>query len=155
MAAGEAGGITQAIGAYRVPVTVDGVEQSCVFLDTPGHQVNVLNVCSKQTQTVPSSFLPCTITVSLSQAFTAMRARGARVTDVAIIVVAADDGVRPQTEEAIAHARAANVPIVVAINKVGVSFGKFGFCFFSLSHIIHVVIPVGDSQLSRLRLSSD
>lgn len=87
--ASEAGGITQGIGAYKMVVPVDGKEQSCVFLDTPGHE-----------------------------AFGAMRARGARVTDIAIIVVAADDGIRPQTNEAIAHAKAAGVPIVIAINKI-------------------------------------
>jgi hypothetical protein len=170
IAAGEAGGITQAIGAYTCDVDYVGEQRQVTFLDTPGHEVrcSCSLVChvfrvwvvvgsamltrrdGSQTHGIVLCESPLLLLLSsryslasfptatcialhcialhciallphpppLLQAFSAMRARGAKVTDIVIIIVAADDGVRPQTIEAISHAKAAGVPIVVAINKV-------------------------------------
>ena len=89
VASGEAGGITQAIGAYQVSTSINGEEREITFLDTPGTRRSA----------------PCALAAP-------------RVTDVAIVVVAADDGVRPQTKEAVSHAKAAGVPLIIAINKI-------------------------------------
>lgn len=105
VASGEAGGITQHIGAYAITKEIEGADATITFLDTPGHE-----------------------------AFTAMRARGAQVTDIAVIVVAIDDGLKPQTIEAINHAKAAKVPIIVAINKIdlpGIDIAKSSQLIFN------------------------
>ena len=120
--AGEAGGITQHIGAYQVWTEHEGIERAVTFVDTPGHE-----------------------------AFTAMRARGAQVTDIAVLVVAADDGIMPQTIEALNHAQAANVPIVVAINKMDAPGAKADKVLQQLTEFGLVAEEYGgDTQMVRV-----